>query len=312
MERNGISMTYQIAALNKISPKGLNLFTEEYEIIPDAGAADAVLVRSHDMREAELPDGLLAIARAGAGVNNIPIDRCSESGVVVFNTPGANANAVKELALTAMLMASRNIVPAVHWTKTLQGGAPEAVEKNKSKFAGEEILGKKLAVIGLGAIGVMVANAAEKLGMKVAGYDPYISVKSAHDLSPNVRIYDNLEALLPNADFVTIHIPATPETNGMFDDKLLGAMKHKAVLLNFARGTLVNTADVKQALAEKKLRLYVTDFPDDDLLDVPGVLLIPHLGASTKESEENCAIMAVNQLMNYIEHGIIENSVNFP
>jgi D-3-phosphoglycerate dehydrogenase len=261
---------HKIATLNKISPKGLNLFTKDYELVSDVSQAEAVIVRSHNMHEDALPDGLLAIARAGAGVNNIPVERCSEFGVVVFNTPGANANAVKELVLTAMLMASRNMIPAIEWTKTLENDAPEAIEKNKSRFAGMEIAGKRLAVIGLGYIGVMVANAAERLGMKVAGYDPYISVKSAHDLSPNVRIFDTIEALLPSADFVTIHVPATPKTQGMFDYKLLSAMRHKAVLLNFARGSLVDTDDLKRVLAEKKLRLYITDFPSDDLFDVRG------------------------------------------
>jgi D-3-phosphoglycerate dehydrogenase len=230
---------YKIAALNKISPKGLNLLSDDYEVVSDTEGVDAIVVRSADMHESVMPENLLAIARAGAGVNNIPLEQCSERGVVVFNTPGANANAVKELVLAALLMASRNVIPAVGWTSTVTENAPESVEKNKSKFVGTEIFGKRLAVIGLGSIGVLVANAAEKLGMKVAGYDPYISVKSAHDLSPNVRIYDNLNAILGAADFVTIHVPAMPDTNGMFDYEVLDAMKHKAVLLNFARDTLL-------------------------------------------------------------------------
>ncbi|MDR0357437.1 MAG: 3-phosphoglycerate dehydrogenase [Clostridiales Family XIII bacterium] len=303
---------YKIATLNKISTKGLNLLTENFELTGAPEDSDAILVRSNNMHNMEFSSRLLAIARAGAGVNNIPADRCSEKGIVVFNTPGANANAVKELVITALLMTSRNIIDALEWTKTLRKDAATAVERHKSKFSGEEILGKRLAVVGLGYIGVMVANAAKELGMRVAGYDPYISVQNAHDLSPSVKIYDSLEALLPHCDFVTIHVPATDETNGMFSYKLLDAMKNKAVLLNFARDSLVNAEDVKRALAEKKLRLYVTDFPIDALLDTENAILIPHLGASTRESEENCAIMAVNQLMNYLECGAIENSVNFP
>ncbi|MDR1953465.1 MAG: 3-phosphoglycerate dehydrogenase [Clostridiales Family XIII bacterium] len=303
---------YKIATLNKISPKGLNLLTNNYEVTNTPETSDAILVRSQDMRNMTFSAELLTIARAGAGVNNIPVDRCSDNGIVVFNTPGANANAVKELVLTALFMTSRNIVGALEWIKTIKKDAPASVEKNKSKFAGEELLGKRLAVVGLGYIGVMVANAAMELGMKVVGYDPYISVENAHDLHPSVKIYDSLETLLPHCDFVTIHVPATDETNGMFSYELLDAMKNKAVLLNFARDSLVNTEDVKRVLAEKKLRLYVTDFPTDELLGVENAILIPHLGASTRESEENCAIMAVGQVMNYLEHGIIENSVNFP
>jgi D-3-phosphoglycerate dehydrogenase len=210
-----------------------------------------------------------------------------------------------------MLMSSRNVVDAVDWVDSLDSCGDD-VEKNKSRFAGEEIRGKTLAVIGLGYIGVMVANAAKDLGMTVVGYDPYISVQNAHDLSPSVRLYDSLPALLPHCDFVTIHVPASEQTNGMFNYEVIDAMKNKATLLNFARDTLVVNADVKRALSEKKLKRYISDFPTDDLLGVDGAVLIPHLGASTKESEENCAVMAVRQVMNYIEHGIIENSVNFP
>jgi D-3-phosphoglycerate dehydrogenase len=303
---------YKITTLNKISSKGLNLLTDNYELGGAPEASEAILVRSHDMHDMTFSKHLRAIARAGAGVNNIPVDRCSEAGIVVFNTPGANANAVKELVLAALLMTSRHMIDAITWTKSLKNNTAAAVEKSKSGFAGEEIAGKRLAVVGLGYIGVMVANAAKELGMKVAGYDPYISVQNAHDLSPSVKIYDSLEALLPHCDFVTIHVPATDETKGMFSYELLDAMKNKAVLLNFARDSLVDTADVKRALAEKKLRLYVTDFPTDALLGVENAVLIPHLGASTRESEENCAIMAVTQVMNYLEYGAIENSVNFP
>jgi D-3-phosphoglycerate dehydrogenase len=302
---------YKIASLNKISPKGTGLFTDLYEKTEDAAEATAILVRSYDMHSLEFGSNLLAIARAGAGTNNIPIARCSEEGIVVFNTPGANANAVKELVLAAMLMSSRNVIDAVEWVGTLNSCA-SSIENNKSRFAGVEIRGKTLAVIGLGYIGVMVANAAKDLGMTVVGYDPYISVENAHDLSPSVRLYESLPALLPHCDFVTIHVPASERTNGMFDYETIDKMKNRATLLNFSRDTLVVNADVKRALTEKKLRCYISDFPTDELLETEGAVLIPHLGASTKESEENCAVMAVRQLMNYIEFGIIENSVNFP
>ncbi|MDR3072182.1 MAG: 3-phosphoglycerate dehydrogenase [Clostridiales Family XIII bacterium] len=303
---------YQIAALNKISPKGTVLFTENYKTATDSSKADAYLVRSQDMHEMTLPKSLLAIARAGAGVNNIPIERCSQKGIVVFNTPGANANAVKELVLSSILMAARNMIDAVTWTRGIPANAAQAVEKYKSRFAGEEIAGKRLGVVGLGNIGVMVANAAETLGMRVVGYDPYMTVQNAHDLSPSVRIYESLETLLPLCDYVTIHVPAMSQTVGMFNYQLMDSMKNKAVLLNFSRDTLVETEALRRVLAEKKLRLYVTDFPIDELLSESNVVLIPHLGASTKESEENCAVMAVTQLMNYLEDGTISNSVNFP
>ncbi|MDR0852497.1 MAG: 3-phosphoglycerate dehydrogenase [Clostridiales Family XIII bacterium] len=303
---------YKIATLNKISQKGLSLFSDQYELTTELSGADAVLVRSQDMYGADLSDGILAIARAGAGVNNIPVDLCTENGVVVFNTPGANSNAVKELVLAALLITARNVVEAVDWTRTISNNAAETVEKNKSRFAGEEIQGKRLAVIGLGAIGVLVANAANSLGMKVVGYDPFISVQNAHDLNPAVKLYDSLDACLPACDYVTIHVPAVDSTKGMFNYKMLDAMKNKAVLLNFSRDSLVVSADVKKVLEEKKLRLYVTDFPTDDLLGTENAILIPHLGASTKESEENCAVSAASQLINYLEEGTIENSINFP
>jgi D-3-phosphoglycerate dehydrogenase len=303
---------YKIATLNKISPKGLGLLKENYEITDDAGSADAILVRSADMQEMELSAQTLCVARAGAGVNNIPFERLADQGVVVFNTPGANANAVKELVLAGILMASRNIPEALEWTKTLTENAAKTVEKGKSKFAGEEIAGKTLGVVGLGFIGVLVANAAEALGMKVVGYDPYLSLKAAHDLSPSVKLFDKLPAMLPHCDYVTIHVPATSDTNGMFDYDLIETMKNKGVLLNFSRDKLVDGEGLRRALSEGKLRSYVTDFPTDDMLGVPGVVLIPHLGASTEESEENCAIMAVQEIVDYIENGNILNSVNYP
>ena len=303
---------YKIATLNKISSRGLNLLTDDYTRTEETEGANAILVRSTNMHDMKLGKDLMAIARAGAGYNNIPVDKCSENGIVVFNTPGANANAVKELVFGAMLMSSRNIIDAVNWTQTIKTDIKTEVEKNKSHFAGEEIRGKRLAVIGLGYIGVMVANTAKDLGMSVSGYDPYISVQNAHDLSPRVKLYDSLQTLLPNCDYVTIHVPANDSTNGMINYEILESMNNKAVLLNFSRDSLVVSADVKRVLNEKKLRMYVTDFPTEDLLGVKRAILIPHLGASTKESEENCAIMAVKQVMNYLEHGIIENSVNFP
>jgi len=305
-------MKHKIATLNKISPKGLELLTEDYELTEDESESTAILVRSADMHEMDLPDGLLAIARAGAGVNNIPIDKCAEKGVVVFNTPGANANAVKELVLAGMIMAARNIPSALDWEKTLTEDVAKAVEKGKGQFTGEEIAGKTLGVVGLGFIGVMVANAAEALGMKVVGFDPYISLKAAHDLSPSVKLFDKLPSMLPHCDYVSLHVPSNKDTNGMFDYSMLENMNNKCVLLNFSRDKLVVSEDLKRALLEKKLRCYVTDFPTDDMQGVEGTLLIPHLGASTEESEENCAIMAVREVMDFIDCGNILNSVNFP
>jgi D-3-phosphoglycerate dehydrogenase len=303
---------YKVAILNKISAKGLDLLTGDYELTDVADEATAILLRSADMHEMALPKGLLAIARAGAGVNNIPVDRCSEQGVVVFNTPGANANAVKELVLAGMIMAARNIPAAIEWEKTLSENVAKAVEKGKSQFSGEEIMGRTLGVVGLGYIGGIVANAAEALGMKVVGHDPYLSLKAAHDLSSAVKLFDKLPDMLPHCDYVTIHIPSNNETNGMFDFEMLSTMKNTGVLLNFSRDKLVVGEDLRRALAEKRLRYYVTDFPTDDMQGVEGVILIPHLGASTRESEENCAIMAVEEIMDFIEYGNILNSVNYP
>jgi len=303
---------YKVATLNKISKKGTSLFTDKYEFTEDVCAANAIIVRSADMHEIDFCEDLLAIARAGAGVNNIPLDKCSEKGIVVFNTPGANANAVKELVIASMIVAARNLAAALEWEKTLSEGVAAAVEKGKGQFTGEEIKGKTLGVVGLGYIGVMVANAAETLGMKVVGFDPYLSLKAAHDLSPSVKLFDKLPAMLPNCDYVTLHIPSNKDTNGMFNYELISAMSPKTVLLNFSRDKLIVAEDLKQALAEKKLRCYVTDFPTDEMVGVEGALLIPHLGASTGESEENCAVMAVEELMDFIENGNILNSVNYP
>ncbi len=303
---------YKIATLNKISHKGLERLSDRYTIIDEAMDADAILVRSQDMNHMELPDQLLAIARAGAGVNNIPVDLCSKKGIVVFNTPGANANAVKELVLTAILMSARNLTSAIEWTKTLTEDVSKTVEKNKSQFAGHEIRGKVLGVIGLGAIGVMVANAAESLGMHVIGYDPYMSVKSAHELSSSVEVFESLDLVLPKCDYITIHVPFMDNTKELFNEKRFSIMKDGVCLLNFSRDQIVSETDVVQALATGKVRKYVTDFPSEQMLCIDKVICIPHLGASTKESEENCARMAVDQLMDYLENGNISNSVNFP
>lgn len=303
---------YKIATLNKISPVGLGELGENYSVIDDPKEANGIIVRSHDMHEMEFGDDLLAIARAGAGVNNIPIDRCAEEGIVVFNAPGANANAVKELIICALVMSARNVPSAISWVGTLESDVKKTVEKGKSQFAGNEIQGKVLGVIGLGAIGVMVANAALKLGMKVIGYDPFISLHSAHELSNKIPVGFDLGTILPQCDYITIHVPANEETKGMFDSRRFGQIKDGAVLLNFARDTLVNMTALKEALKTGALKQYMTDFPTDELLGTEGVMFLPHLGASTTEAEDNCASMAALQLMDYIENGNIVNSVNFP
>lgn len=303
---------YKIATLNKISAKGLQRFSQNYTLVEDSTQAHGILVRSQDMYNMEFSENLLAIARAGAGVNNIPIDLCSQNGIVVFNTPGANANAVKELVLTGILMSARNLTHAIEWTKTLTENVSKVVEKNKSKFAGHEIKGKTLGVIGLGAIGVMVANAAEDLGMQVLGYDPYMTVQSAHALSGTVEIHENLDAILPKCDYITIHVPFMEQTKELINEKRFHMMKDGVCVLNFSRDQIVNETDVLAALDSGKVRQYITDFPTEKYLCVDKVVCIPHLGASTHESEENCAMMAVDQLMDYLENGNISNSVNFP
>jgi len=307
---------FKIQTLNKIDPEGLKIFDlNNYEVASEFTTPDAIIVRSQAMHDMVLPSSLLAIARAGAGVNNIPIEKCTERGIVVYNTPGANAHAVKEIVLAAMLMASRDIAGSIEWAKTLKGKGDEVpglVEKGKSNFGGTEIRGKTLAVIGLGAIGVLVANAAQALGMNVLGYDPYLSVSYAWKLSRNVKKAEGLESLLANADFVTLHIPQMPETKGFINKDKLKMMKNGVKVLNFARGGLVKNADMIAAIESGKVGKYVTDFPDDELINVKNIIAIPHLGASTEESETNCAIMAVNQLIEYLENGNIVNSVNFP
>lgn len=307
---------FKIQTLNKIDPDGLKLFPlDQYEIASEIPNPDAIVLRSFKMHDMELPSSLKAVARAGAGVNNIPVDKCTEKGIVVFNTPGANANGVKEAVIAGMLMASRDYIGAVNWAKTLIGEGDNVgalVEKGKNNFAGEEIKGKTLAVIGLGAIGVLVANAASALRMKVIGYDPYMSVKHALKLSREVTWVEGIQVLLSQADFVTINVPLTPETKGYLNKDKFAMMKDGVKILNFARGGLVNHTDLKEAIESGKVASYVTDFPDEDTLKMDKVISIPHLGASTKESETNCAIMAVEQVQDYLENGNIKNSVNFP
>ncbi|MDR1930427.1 MAG: phosphoglycerate dehydrogenase [Treponema sp.] len=307
---------FKIQTLNKISPLGLELFPrDKYEVAGGIPNPDAILVRSADLHSVSIPDSVLAIARAGAGVNNIPISQCSDRGIVVFNTPGANANAVKELAIAALLLSSRNILGGWSWASSIGDRAdevPELVEKGKSKFEGPELRGKTLGVIGLGAIGVMVANAALALGMHVMGYDPYISVEAAWNLSHSVERADTLEGFLANVDYVTLHLPLTDNTRGFLDAEKFRIMKKGARIVNLARGGLVNEADIIAALGSEKLAAYVTDFPTAELLACRGAICIPHLGASTPEAEDNCAVMAVRQLMDYLEAGTIKNSVNYP
>jgi D-3-phosphoglycerate dehydrogenase len=306
---------FRIQTLNKISPLGLELFPrDKYEIASDIPNPDAVLVRSADMNNTEIPSSVLAIARAGAGYNNIPVQRCSEKGVVVFNTPGANANAVKELTLAALLISSRDIVGGINWTASVADKADVAdlVEKEKSRFTGPELKGKTLGVVGLGAIGVMVANDAIALGMDVIGYDPYISVDAAWNLSREVVRADTLESLLMKSDYITLHIPLGDNTKGLLDAEKFRIMKKDARVINFSRNALVKDKDIIEALESGKLSSYVTDFPTVELLAHKKVIGIPHLGASTPEAEDNCAVMAVKQIMDYLEAGAIRNSVNFP
>jgi len=306
---------FKIQTLNKISPKGLDLFPrDKYEVASEFSSPDGIVLRSYKMHDMELPDSLKAIARAGAGVNNIPIEKCTQKGIVVFNTPGANANAVKELVLAGMLIASRDIIGGVNWVQSLKGKEDIAklVEKGKSNFAGNELKGKTLGVIGLGAIGAMVANSAIELGMSVIGYDPYLSVEGAWELSSEIQKATGLETLLSQVDYISIHVPLLDSTKDMFNSKTFAMMKDGVKIMNFARGGLINNNDVKKAIKEGKVSCYVTDFPTEDILGVDGIIPIPHLGASTIESEENCAIMAVKQLRDYLENGNIKNSVNFP
>ncbi len=299
---------------NPISPKGTELFTEDYQETAELSAAQLALVRSKNLKDVEFGKELLAIARAGAGVNNIPLEACAEQGIVVFNTPGANANAVKELVIAAMIMAARNIVPSMNWVGKLLGeeSIAEQVEKGKSSFAGQEIAGKTLGVIGLGAIGVLVANAANSLGMNVLGYDPYISVQAAWNLSRSVKHENDLEHLFAKSDFITLHLPLLPQTEKLLNSSAFAKMKDGVVLLNYARDLLVDEDALKQALESGKVAKYMSDFPNPLVAGLDRAELTPHIGASTAESEENCAVMAVRQLMDFLENGNIKNSVNFP
>ena len=303
---------YKIATLNKISPVGLSRLPENYTIVDDVNEAEGIIVRSQKMHEMEFSDNLLAIARAGAGFNNIPVDKCADQGIVVFNTPGANANAVKELVLAGLLLAARNIADSIKWVNTISGDISAAVEKGKSQFKGTELKGKTLAVVGLGAIGAQVANTAQDLGMKVIGYDPFISIKSAHILSNTIPVTSDLAEALKGADYITLHVPANDKTKGMIDERRFAQMQDGAVLLNFSRDKLINESALVDALDSEKISKYVTDFATDALIGRGDVVLLPHLGASTKEAEDNCAVMAADQLMEYIEKGNIINSVNFP
>ena len=304
----------KVNCLNKIANVGLDLFTDNYELVDSFEEANAVIVRSSSVHDLELPSSLVAIARAGAGVNNIPLDKCAENGVVVFNTPGANANGVKEMVIAALIISARNILGGVNWVHSC-GQDPEVaklVEKKKSQFVGTEIKGKKLGVIGLGAVGVLVANAANKLDMEVYGYDPFISVDAAWNLSKYIKHSKNLDEIFRECDFITVHVPSTDQTKGMFNHDSFAVMKDGVVILNFSRDTLVDDVDMVEALGSGKVGRYVTDFPNPMVCGVEGVITIPHLGASTSESEDNCAVMAVRQLMDYLENGNIKNSVNYP
>jgi len=304
-----------IKLMNKIAAVGTNIFDKSvYSVSADAQNPDAIMVRSAVLHELEFNPELKAIARAGAGVNNIPIERCTESGIVVFNTPGANANGVKELAIAALLLAARDIVGGIDWVKTLEGteGVAKAVEAGKSAFGGTEILGKTLGIVGLGAIGALLANAAVSLGMNVVGCDPYLSVEGALRIDPRVKKVNTFDELYKVSDYISLHVPATPETRGMICEATIAKMKQGVKIINLSRADLVKNADIKKAIEEGEVSRYVTDFPTEETVGVKGIINIPHLGASTEESEDNCAIMAANQLVDFLENGNIVNSVNYP
>lgn len=306
---------YNIQTLNKISAIGTDIFDKnKYAISDSIENPDAIMVRSAKMHDMQFNENLLAIARAGAGVNNIPVERCVEEGICVFNTPGANSNAVKELAICALLLASRKITEAAAWAASLKGtpDAPKTVEGGKSKFAGPEILGKTLGIIGLGAIGGKIANTAVALGMNVIGYDPYLSVNNAVLLDSSVKVVTEINDIYKNSDYISIHMPYTPQTKNTIDAEQIAIMKDGVRLINLARGELINSEAVVKAIADGKVAKYVTDFADDVVLGVENVIVLPHLGASTPESEDNCAVMAANELIDYIENGNIKNSVNLP
>jgi len=305
---------YKYNCLNPIAKVGRNYFNDDYKKVDDLAEAEAVLVRSADMHDLELPESLMTIARAGAGVNNIPLEKCAEKGIVVFNTPGANANGVKEMVIAGMLLASRDIVGGVNWVEQEKDAQDinKLAEANKKNFAGCEISGKKLGIIGLGAIGVLVANAATNLGMEVYGYDPYISVDAAWNLSRSIKHIEDVKEIYKECDYITIHVPALEDTKKMINKKAIKKMKKDVVILNFARDTLVDEEALIEAIGEGKVKKYVTDFANPLVAGKKNVLVTPHLGASTEESEDNCAIMAVKQVRDYLENGNIRNSVNFP
>ena len=306
---------YNILKLNKIAEIGTSRLGDNYNCVDECANPDAVLVRSASMHDMEMPESLLAIARAGAGVNNIPLDVCTEKGICVFNTPGANANAVMELVIAGLFMGSRKLVDGIEWCKTLKGNGDQVlkmVEKGKSQFAGPEIKGKTLGVVGLGAIGILVANAARALHMNVIGYDPYLSVEAALKLSRHVHTVSSLDELYAQCDYITLHVPLLGDTKGMINESTIAKMKAGVRILNFARDGLVVSSDIAAGLNSGKIGSYVTDFATDDLLDVKGVVPMPHLGASTPESEDNCAIMAADEVKQYLELGNVKNSVNFP
>ena len=305
---------FKIDYLNPISTKGTDLWTEDYQTAENVNEADAIMVRSAQLHDMQFPEKLLAVARAGAGVNNIPLTRCAEEGIVVFNTPGANANGVVELALCGMLLGCRDIVGGIEWVQSIkdEGDVAKKVEKGKSKFAGHEIKGKKLGVIGLGAIGGPLANAAVKLGMEVYGCDPFISIDAAWRLDSSIIHVKNREDIFAQCDIVSVHVPLLDDTRKMINEQTIAMMKDGVIVLNFARDALVDDDAMEAALKSGKVKRYITDFPNDRTAGMEGVVAIPHLGASTEESEDNCAKMAVRQVMNYLENGNIVNSVNFP
>lgn len=305
---------FNYTCLNPIAGVGLDLFSDDYKKVDDLAGADAALVRSAAMHDLDLPDSLLAVARAGAGVNNIPLDKCADKGIVVFNTPGANANGVKELVFAGMLYASRDIVGGIDWCLANQNddNIAKTAEKQKKNFAGTEISGKKLGVIGLGAIGVLVANAATHMGMEVYGYDPYISVNAAWNLSRSVKHISNVEDIYKECDYITIHVPLLDSTRKMIDANAIAMMKPTAIVLNFARDLLIDEEAMVDALAAGKIKKYVSDFPNTTTVGAKGCIVTPHLGASTAESEDNCAIMAVREIRDYMENGNITHSVNYP
>ena len=305
---------YQVSYLNPISEKGTALWTENYRTAENIADADAIMVRSAAMHDMELPANLLAVARAGAGVNNIPLDKCAEKGIVVFNTPGANANGVVELSLCGMLLGCRDIIGGINWVQSIksEGDIAKKVEKGKSKFAGHELVNKRLGVIGLGAIGGPLANAARKLGMHVLGCDPFISIDAAWHLDSHIERVKTRDEIYANSDIITLHVPLMDETKKMINAEAIAKMKDGVIILNFARDLLVDDDAMEAALKSGKVKRYITDFPNDRTANMEGVIAIPHLGASTEESEDNCARMAVKQVMNYLENGNIINSVNFP